>query len=132
MGWCWREECELQLKIVVAVEEWVLQRDGARGETQLHPQAHFQGVKSVEVGEVSEEGCSEVEDPLIGIRTFAALRAQLLVERARFGSAIGQAGGVGLFGLLLKLAVVGVGQSHQAHWIPYQTEIFTSLYHPNL
>lgn len=113
------EELHLHLHVGVAVEEGVLQGDGARGEGQLRPQHALQRLERGAVGHVVEEGRPEVHDPLVRVRARAALRAQALPRRACPREALHQARRVGHREPFLRLVAV-VGQVF-AHRVPGQT-----------
>lgn len=114
------EELDLHLHVGVAVEEGVLQVDGARGEGQLGPQHALQRLERRVVGHVVEEGRAEVHDALVRVRAQAALRAQALPRRARPRVALHQARRVGRRQRPLRHVAVGrVGQP-LAHRVPGQ------------
>jgi hypothetical protein len=116
------EELDLHLHVGVAVEEGVLQVDGARGEGQLGPQHALQLLERRVVGHVVEEGRAEVHDALVRVRAQAALRAQALPRRAGPRVALHQARRVGRRQRPLRRAAVGrVGQA-LAHRVPGQPE----------
>ena len=119
------EELDLHLHVGVAVEQGVLQEDGARGERQLRPQHALQRLERRAVADVAEEGRPEVHDPLVRERARAALRAQALPRRARPREALHQARRVGRRRRPLRQVAVRrrVGQPRLlAHRVPGQPE----------